>query len=119
MRGPDARRRATVQRGAEAESAVADWLVAQGWRVLARNWRIDGGELDLVVERGGVLRFVEVKARASGAVEPMAALGGAQQHRLRRTAEAWLATHAGPWSEVAFAVAFVDDGGVVLLDDAF
>jgi putative endonuclease len=119
MRGPAARRRATVQRGAGAEAAVALWLETQGWAVLARNWRIEGGELDLIVARAGTLRFVEVKARASGTVDPMAALGPAQQHRLRRTAEAWLVGHPGPWAEMAFAVAFVDDGGLVYVDDAF
>ena len=34
--------------GAWGEQAAAEYLSGLGWRVVARNWRGDGGELDLV-----------------------------------------------------------------------
>lgn len=51
--------------GAQAEAAIAAWYEAQGYEVLARNWRTKGGELDVVVGRDDVVVVVEVKARSS------------------------------------------------------
>jgi putative endonuclease len=52
------------QLGARAEDAAARWLVAGGWAVLERRWRIAEGELDLVCrEPLGTLVGVEVRAR--------------------------------------------------------
>ncbi|MGH2722043.1 MAG: YraN family protein, partial [Actinomycetota bacterium] len=45
------------------EGAAARHLERRGLRILARNWRIRMGELDLVARDGGVLVFVEVKTR--------------------------------------------------------
>lgn len=50
--------------GADAEQRAADYLVARGLRVLARNWRCRGGELDLVMQEGDTVVFVEVRARS-------------------------------------------------------
>lgn len=51
--------------GIVAEQAVATWLEAAGWRILARRQRsADGGEVDLIaVDTGAVLVAVEVRAR--------------------------------------------------------
>ncbi len=60
--------------GAEAERLAADWLRARrGFRLVVRNWRNprdEREEIDLVCWDGGVLVFVEVKARARGARVP-------------------------------------------------
>jgi putative endonuclease len=98
-------------RGQRAEARVADLLEADGWAVLARNWRGAGGELDLVVGRGGVLRFVEVKARSLGDDSGIDAVGPGKRRRLTAAGRAWLAEHGPPEREVAFLVA------VVTLDD--
>jgi putative endonuclease len=78
--------------GRAAEAAVARWLTRRGWRVVARNWRGGGGELDLVALRGTLLAVVEVKARADAAAleEPIRA---AQAARLHRAADAYLSRH--------------------------
>jgi putative endonuclease len=117
-------RRANQARGTAAETFVSDRLLADGWTVHARNWRGGGHELDLVVERGGVLRFVEVKARGSRDPAPEEAVGGEKQRRLRLAAESWLAQR-GDSRDVAFLVALVavDDEGlftdIAWYDDAF
>jgi putative endonuclease len=49
--------------GQEGESVAERYLRRKGYRILARNARSSVGELDLVVEDGAVLVFVEVKAR--------------------------------------------------------
>lgn len=51
--------------GAQAESAIAAWYAAQGYEILARNWRSKDGELDVVVRSEDVVVVVEVKARSS------------------------------------------------------
>ena len=54
--------------GQVAETAVADWLTAMGWRVIARRSRVPGGgELDLVaLDPASTLVGIEVRARRSG-----------------------------------------------------
>ena len=39
--------------------------MARGYRILARRFRTPHGEIDIVARRGGLIAFVEVKARAS------------------------------------------------------
>ena len=88
--------------------------------MLERNWQAAGAEIDLIVGRGGLVRFVEVKARPDESAWD--AVTTDKQRRLRRAAEAWLAHH--DVDECAFMVAWVkagEDGslGLELLDDAF
>lgn len=114
-------RRGAYDDGLDAESFVEAWYLDEGWTVLARNWRGGGAELDLVVQRGGAVRIVEVKAREDDR-DALEAVTPAKQARLRRGGEAWLQQHPAP-AEIAFAVALVtlNNGvwGLEILDDAF
>jgi putative endonuclease len=119
-------RRAALDVGHAAERHVAGDLQARGWLVRARNWRAPypvTGEIDLVVERAGVLRFVEVKAREDDDSLVLEGLGRGQQRRLRQVADAWLYAHGLPEREAAFLVALVttntDPWTIEYLDDAF
>ena len=47
--------------GAAAEGAVAKQYERAGWTILERRWRGEAGEIDLIVARGDVMAFVEVK----------------------------------------------------------
>ncbi len=91
--------------GAEGEARAADWLRRRGYRILDRNPRAGGVELDLVVQRGAVVVFVEVKARRvrrfGGAV---AAVDARKQRRLVQGAAAWLRSHAPRARRVRFDV---------------
>jgi putative endonuclease len=74
------------------ERAAAHHLQRRGLRILARNWRVRLGELDIVAQDGPVLVFVEVKTRRSrDFVDPAAGVDFAKRVRLRRVAEAYLA----------------------------
>jgi putative endonuclease len=111
-------------RGRDGEAAALGVYRRRGFQVLARNWRCAIGELDLVLQRGGLVVFCEVKTRGG------AAFGGgyeavtwSKRRRLRRLAEAFLATGSARPSDVRFDVASVwlGRGGadVELFEDAF
>jgi putative endonuclease len=78
--------------GLSAESRAAAFLIAKGYRIVARRWRSPVGEIDIVARRRNALVFVEVKARErlDDAAE---AVNGRQQRRIIAAAEAWLASH--------------------------
>lgn len=70
-------RQTAATRGALAEQQAADYLIRQGLHVLARNWRVRGGEIDLICREGETLVFVEVRLRKNrqfgGAAESITA----------------------------------------------
>lgn len=81
--------------GDQGEAKVAEFLEQQGWTVLARQWRCRYGELDLVVQNGGMICFVEVKRRGPHSIGlPREFVDGRKQERLRKTAAAYLAAHS-------------------------
>jgi putative endonuclease len=86
----------THAQGGVGERAAEAWLVRQGYRIVERNLRNHGGEVDLVASEGETLCFVEVKARASDRYGPaIAAVGSAKRRRLARAAALYLVSY--PW----------------------
>lgn len=91
--------------GREGEAQAAALLEQRGFRILARNVRVGGVEIDLVAARGGLVAFVEVKARrgrSHGA--PEEAVDPRKRARLARGAAAWLAGSAHRYARVRFDV---------------
>ncbi len=87
---PDARRAL----GAFGEARAAEYLESEGYRILARNVRAGGVELDLVASLGPLVVFVEVKTRRSDRYgRPEEAVDARKQARLRRGAMAWMREH--------------------------
>lgn len=78
--------------GISAESRAAAFLIAKGFRILARRWKSPLGEIDIVARRRSLLVFVEVKAR-NNLDEAAESLQARQQRRIAAAAEAWLAVH--------------------------
>jgi putative endonuclease len=87
-----ARRRAAHKRGHYGELLAALRLGLVGYRILARRYRTRVGEIDLVVRRGDILAFVEVKRRANAA-DALEAVSPKSQARIRRAAELFLQRH--------------------------
>lgn len=53
------------QSGDYGESIACKYLQNQGYQILEKNYRIRGGEIDIVGRDGGTLVFIEVKTRYS------------------------------------------------------
>jgi putative endonuclease len=80
--------------GADGEQAAVDYLTGCGFRILDRNWRCAGGELDIVAVERHVFVVCEVKTRSgAGYGTPLEAVGHAKRRRLRHLAIAWLTAH--------------------------
>jgi putative endonuclease len=87
--------------GGRGEDAVAAWLTASGWHVLARRWRVPEGELDIVaLDTAGTLVAVEVRARRTARTGTAAeSVDDGHLHRLRAALRRYAAEasprHAG------------------------
>lgn len=82
--------------GRAGERRAALQYLIRGWRIVGRNVRVAGVEVDLIVRRGRVVAFVEVKTRReSDAGEPWESVREGQRRRIMRAAEAWLAAREG------------------------
>ena len=105
--------------GDYGEGLVARWYETRGYQVLNRQWRCPGGELDLVVSRGDLVVFCEVKTRKSLDFGGAEVVGWAKQGRLRRAAAAYLSSRDGFVPEVRFDVAVVCNSRVDVIEEAF
>ena len=111
--------------GRTGEAATETLYVRRGFRVVARNWRCRIGELDLVVQRGGLLVICEVKTRRGTRFgSGFDAVDARKRRKLRAVGEVFLQqTRVRPVA-VRFDVASVRlrlDGSVVVdvFEDAF
>jgi putative endonuclease len=81
-------------RGAAAEAQAQQHLESAGLRLIARNWRCRGGELDLVMSDRGAIVFVEVRSRASSAYGSAAeSINASKQARVTHAARSFLSQH--------------------------
>jgi putative endonuclease len=111
-RAPRPERIAAHFTGLSAESRAAAYLVAKGYRIVARRFKTPVGEVDIVARRKDVLVFVEVKARNTldNAAE---SLLPRQQRRIAAAASAWLAANPDDAeSNIRFDVVLVAPGRI-------
>lgn len=78
---------------------------------MARNVRLAGGEIDLVLRDGDVQVFVEVKARRVADGTAAAAVSADKRRRLGRAAAAWIARKGRPRAGCRFDVVTVEGRG--------
>jgi putative endonuclease len=90
---PRPERQIAFRTGISAESRAAAFLVAKGFRILARRWRSPVGEIDIIARRRSLLVFVEVKARERFD-DAAWSVTDRQRLRIAAAAEAWLARYA-------------------------
>jgi putative endonuclease len=83
---------AAFRTGLSAESRAAAFLMAKGYRILAKRFRTPYGEIDLVARKRNMIVFIEVKARAS-LDDAAYAVTPRQQARIIDAAQGWLMAH--------------------------
>lgn len=102
--------------GPQGERLAENFLKRSGFRILERNFRINGGEIDLICEKRGIIVFVEVKARKSlVSGHPLESITPFKRERLLRTGLFYLNEKKIPDKPFRFdlvAIVF-DDGGEV------
>lgn len=99
----------SVSVGQTAESKAADFLTAKGYKVIERNWRTRWCEIDLVIEKGGTIYFVEVKHRTS--IHQGAGMEYVTKRKLEQmsfAAQLWVAQHN--W-EAAYELSAIEVSG--------
>lgn len=112
----------TQRRGAASEEQAQALLCGYGLRLVARNVRWRGGEIDLILRDGERVVFVEVRQRSradwGGAA---ASVGSAKQRRVILTAQWWLSRQYRnqEWPECRFDVVAIDGTRLQWLQDAF
>ncbi|MDB4900233.1 MAG: protein yraN, partial [Gemmatimonadetes bacterium] len=96
---------ATQAFGELGERIAERWLRERGWRILQRRFRSGHRDIDLVVERSGLVAFVEVKARrGDGFGGPVEAVNWRKQKELGRSARIWIDRHGRPRQAYRFDV---------------
>lgn len=110
--------------GNRGERAAERRLKREGYRIIARNFRAAGAEIDLIAMDRDTLVFVEVKTRSSGAAgSPEEAVDARKQSRMRRAAEAFAAQYRAGDCAMRFDVVAIDASsgnlGIELLRNAF
>ncbi len=77
--------------GTAGEEMALSYLLEQGYRLLEKNYRCRFGEIDLIVEDGNTVVFIEVKTRSSYLFGlPQEAVGWSKRAKIRRLAQNFL-----------------------------
>jgi putative endonuclease len=122
---PARKAEARLELGASGEAAALERYRSRGFDLVAKNWRCSAGEIDLIVDRHGLLVFCEVKTRrGSGFGGGHEAVTHSKQRKLRQLAEIFLREHGSCSGTVRFDVASVHVApgsrvSVELFEDAF
>lgn len=91
--------------GKEGEDRACAFLQRRGYRILGRNVRSGGVEIDIVASRPRLLVFVEVKTRSSRrAGLPEESVDARKCARIVRGAASWLHEQARSFEQVRFDV---------------
>jgi putative endonuclease len=110
--------------GKLGEDLACQALESRGHAIIARRYRTDHGELDIVSAHNGFIVFVEVRARSGDAFgDPAESVTAQKQQRLVTMAMDYVARHRLEHSPCRFDVvaieAEVDPPRVTVFEDAF
>jgi len=97
------------ERGKAGELHVSRYLEENGWRIAGRNYRVKGGEIDIIADNSGTIAFVEVKTRKFGSLDGdgMTAVDADKRAAVIRAAQRYLEICGTEYVSVRFDVALV------------
>jgi putative endonuclease len=109
----------TSSKGRAGEDSAAAFLEELGYRIVARNVRVPGGEIDLVALDGRVLVFVEVKRRDGRSFgSALSAVDRRKRGRLRELAADY-AQIVAPRAKIRFDIVTIDGNRLAVHRNAF
>lgn len=95
----------TATTGRAGERLAVRALKRAGYRVLARNWRTRGGEIDIIAEQNGTIVFVEVKTRCSDSfAQPELAVDSRKRRKIARAAWRFLERNSATERDCRFDI---------------
>jgi putative endonuclease len=111
----------TRQKGYAGEDAAADFLLAQGYTVISRNYQAKRGEIDCVAEApDGTLVFCEVKSAKSPVLgHPAFWVTRGKQRKIVRMAQRYLTEHRYTSKACRFDVITIYNGKIEHYKNAF
>lgn len=84
----------TLQTGKTGEDKAAGYLVSNGYRIIERNWKTQGGEIDIIAVKCETIVFVEVKTLPNATPDMLQAVLGIQkQKRIIKTSKRFIQIH--------------------------
>lgn len=105
--------------GVLGEVRAEQLLVGKGYRILQRNYKAPGSEIDLIAEDGGCIVFAEVKMRTRGAATGREAVTLAKQKRICKGALHYLTRHGLMNRQARFDVIEIQGERVTHIVNAF
>src|SRR3954467_10509992 len=79
--------------GRRGENVAAKFLRNLGYRIIARNFRCEMGEIDIIARDGTTLVFVEVKTRESDDPMPEQNVNGRKMHQITKVGKLYLSRY--------------------------
>lgn len=113
-----------IEWGRQAEHIVMEWLISKGYTVRETNWRspTSRSEIDLIVQKDGMIAFVEVKARTDRKMDPAEAITPVKIRNVVRGANTYLRSLEHDYTyrfDVATISGTPDDYVLDYMEDAF
>ena len=109
------------EKGRNGEDSAVLFLQNKGMKIICRNFRHRGGEVDIIALEGEILVFIEVKNWVSYGIEALEqGLNKKKQRRIIETAKYFLSVHREyRYMAVRFDVVFISSHGITHLASAF
>jgi putative endonuclease len=77
--------------GQKGEDKAVEFLEKKGYKILHRNWKSPGNEIDIIAENEEYIVFVEVKTRTSGyLMEPQSAVNREKRRSIQNAADTYI-----------------------------
>jgi putative endonuclease len=109
--------------GTAGENMAVEWLVTAGYTIVARNYRFEKAEIDIIAQKQELIIFVEVKTRSHSRLQlPENAVSVTKQQHLFRAATAFLemrGLHHLPARFDIISIALDQDPPLIHIEDAF